>query len=530
MKKSVLGLIIALFLSFFALRPLFHAGFFSMHDNTQVGRVVSMGRALRLGQFPVRWVSDLGYGYGYPLYNFYGPLPYYAGGALYALGISGLMATKLMFAVAIFLAAGSMYLLASSAFGSLGGILASVLFTYAPYHAVQLYVRGAVGEFWAYAIVPLLLFGMYKQNNLVIALSTFGIVTSHTIMGYVVVLASVGALLLPSCTRRMTLIKGLIWGLGLSAFFWLPALTEKSHTGVAAVIGPTAAYADHFVCLNQLWDSSWGFAGSAPGCVDGMSFRLGKPHVILGLVGLLLVTKTTLARWAAMLGAVSLIMMLPVSLAVWRVIPNMAFIQYPWRFLMFAVLSLSILGGGAVLLLSHRFLRLFTAGILIGSVIMLYTKLFIPQTFLLASDASYETEEELRWRVSKVSDEYLPSDVPRPENPSEIIRDTIEKQPDVTMRFVRETDTYAMIRFDTQTEQTVKINKAYFPGWIYEVNSTRVEPAIIRGLPEITIPKGESTLEMQFTNTPVRTIGNTVSLGVLMFLLLKYGKTKKAHT
>ena len=86
--KFRIGLIIVVILSFFMIKPLWVNGYFPMHDDTQVARVVEMGRALRAGQFPVRWVSDLGYGYGYPIYNFYGPLPYYAGGALQAMGVT----------------------------------------------------------------------------------------------------------------------------------------------------------------------------------------------------------------------------------------------------------------------------------------------------------------------------------------------------------------------------------------------------------------------------------------------------------
>ncbi|KKR71564.1 MAG: hypothetical protein UU15_C0048G0007, partial [Candidatus Levybacteria bacterium GW2011_GWC2_40_7] len=109
--KKVIGLIFVIILSFWSVKSLIERGYFPMHDDTQVARVVVMGKALRNGQFPVRWVSDLGYGYGYPLYNFYGPLPYYFGGSLYALGVDSVMATKWMFGIGTVLAAVTMYFL-----------------------------------------------------------------------------------------------------------------------------------------------------------------------------------------------------------------------------------------------------------------------------------------------------------------------------------------------------------------------------------------------------------------------------------
>ena len=84
--------ILILFFSLVAIFPLLQPGFFSFHDNTQVQRVYEMHRALADGHFPVRWVQNLGYGYGYPIFNFYAPFAYYIGG-LSAFFVDSLIAT-----------------------------------------------------------------------------------------------------------------------------------------------------------------------------------------------------------------------------------------------------------------------------------------------------------------------------------------------------------------------------------------------------------------------------------------------------
>ena len=182
--KRLLGLVVVLLISYVIVRPLLSAGYFPMHDDTQVARVVVMGRALREGQFPVRWVSDLGYGYGYPIFNFYGPLPYYVGGAIHAAGVSGLVATKIMMALGLVLAGVTMYLALSHMVGVSAGMVGAALYMFAPYHAVQAYVRGAVGEYWALVFLPLILWGFWRKNILVGALGIAGLVVSHTILGY----------------------------------------------------------------------------------------------------------------------------------------------------------------------------------------------------------------------------------------------------------------------------------------------------------------------------------------------------------
>src|SRR4030042_3944603 len=85
---------ILLILIFPTILPLTKPGFFTMHDDQQVVRLYELDQALAAGQFPARWVKDLGFGYGYPLFIFYPPLVYYLGevfhllfGATYILSI-----------------------------------------------------------------------------------------------------------------------------------------------------------------------------------------------------------------------------------------------------------------------------------------------------------------------------------------------------------------------------------------------------------------------------------------------------------
>src|SRR3989344_3465832 len=175
------GLFIVLFLSLWAIQPFFVSGFFPIHDDTQVSRVFEMGKMLESGVFPVRWVPDLGYGYGYALFNFYAPLAYYIGGAFMILGFDALLATKIVMAVGILLSGIFMYFLARKFFGELGGVVSGMFYLYAPYHAVDVYIRGDVAEFWAYAFIPLAFLGFYKKNILLGTIGFAGLILSHNL-------------------------------------------------------------------------------------------------------------------------------------------------------------------------------------------------------------------------------------------------------------------------------------------------------------------------------------------------------------
>ena len=76
-------------------------GFFSMYDDMQVIRLQQMDKCVKDGQIPCRWAPDLGYGYGYPLYQYYAPLPYYVMETFHLLGFSLINSVKIGFILTI---------------------------------------------------------------------------------------------------------------------------------------------------------------------------------------------------------------------------------------------------------------------------------------------------------------------------------------------------------------------------------------------------------------------------------------------
>ena len=66
--------------------------------------------------------------------------------------------------------------------------------------------------------------------------------------------------------------SGIPAGLALSAFFWLPALWEKSFVKVGDLLHGYLHYGNHFVEPGQLVFSPWGYGLSVAGPDDGMSF------------------------------------------------------------------------------------------------------------------------------------------------------------------------------------------------------------------------------------------------------------------
>jgi len=534
-----------LVISFWAIKPLFHFGFFPIHDDTQVVRVAQMAQALKDGQFPVRWVRDLGYGYGYPIFNFYAPLPYYIGALFNLLGFNALVATKIMMGLGIILAGVFMFFLAKEFWGEFGGLVSALFYVYAPYHAVDVYVRGAAGEFWAMAMLPLVFRGIYKifQKNhwgvIIASLGFSGVILSHNLtamMALPFILLNILFLFIFSKDKKQFGFWILDFGffsLGLSAFYWLPALTEMKYTKVFGQIGGGADFRDHFVFLDQLWASPWGFGGSAPGRLDGMSFMIGKVHILssfLALVlGLFLVKKN---RGVFIFFGGSLLLAIfftnKISLPIWEAIKPMAFIQYPWRFLIFASFFSSFLSG-LIINLQPKKIKWWsplTAGIFVGALLFFNLKYFQPQTYLKVTVPDYLTEENIKWRISKISDEYLPKDFTVPKDKSEVAWEKIEivsGQAEIKSIFNKS----HFLKFEIEAMEPIEIliNTAYFPGWKILINQKEEKPKIEEGRIKVSLNAGRQKVFLKFGNTPVRNLANFLSLfslGGLAWFVLEY--------
>jgi len=119
-------------------------------------RVHQMAAAISAGHLPPRWMPDAAYGLGYPFWNYYGPLAYFVAGGIVVLGGGYVGAIKVSGLVAYLAAAAGAYRLARETWGSrAAGLLGSAAYTLAPYHLVNLYVRGdALSELASYALYP----------------------------------------------------------------------------------------------------------------------------------------------------------------------------------------------------------------------------------------------------------------------------------------------------------------------------------------------------------------------------------------
>src|SRR3989344_2444542 len=259
-KFSVIFILAIGIVVFLTCLPLLKSGLFTMHDDQQVSRLFLFDKSLKSGQFPPRIVDGLGFNLGYPLFIFYPPLVYMVGEIFHLAGFGFIDSVKLIFASSIVFSAIAMYICARELYGRLEATVGAIFYVLVPYRALDVYVRGALSESFAYVWPPLIIWSfhkLYKTANVSyvivsgVFLALLAITHNLILLPFLVILpVYLMFLILVSGSKKETLIKvslACLLAASLSAFFWLPSLFEKEYTLVdKLLLSSLADYRIHF--------------------------------------------------------------------------------------------------------------------------------------------------------------------------------------------------------------------------------------------------------------------------------------------
>ncbi|HSN16121.1 MAG TPA: 6-pyruvoyl-tetrahydropterin synthase-related protein, partial [Anaeromyxobacteraceae bacterium] len=348
--------------------PLAAPGWFASHESIRpIARALAAYHEVAAGDPYPRWVQDAYFGKGAPLFDFYPPAFSFLVAWAHALGVPLLLAAKGILFLLFVAGAVGLFRWVRPHLGHYPALVAAILYLFAPYHFVDLYVRGAVAEFtslaafpWLFLAIDRLVGGSSSRGFAALALSSAAIVLSHflgalMIAPFAVAYAVVGAAHTKAAWRALGRVAaGASLGAALSAFFWLPALAERSALSPERLERSVTGYytpQEHFVLPAQWLDPAWGFGPSAfEGFPDGMSFQVGL--LLLGAVA----ASLALLRWFAK--ADRRFVLLSVAMgaaALWLTTASsspfyaggpLRWVQFPWRFLGPATLFLAAAGAG----------------------------------------------------------------------------------------------------------------------------------------------------------------------------------------
>ncbi|MBI5449531.1 hypothetical protein HY948_04430 [Candidatus Gottesmanbacteria bacterium] len=467
--------------------PLSTRGFFVSDDGDwMIIRLSAFFQSLREGQFPVRFLGRLNYGYGYPVANFLYPGFLYIGSIIHLFGFSFVDSTKIILAGSVVGASVCIFLWLRRHFHIWASFLGAAGFILSPYLFFDIYTRGSVGEVVAFFAAALTLLVFDSQMLAFLPFAVGFLLTSHNSLALL--------FLLLICFYGVFTGKGKMWpyillGIGMASFFWLPALFDKRF-----VVFDMQTIANPSIYLIGINNSTLlNIVPAIAGCLYWQKRKIIRGRETQFFVGVFLV---------------GVFMAIPLSLPLWNTSLLVTLFQFPYRFL-----ALGLIAGPWLIAQAYEtIVRKERRNWIVLWMILWAVPLGIGYRnirWIIQPEGYYTTNEA----TTTVADEYMPKWVitkPQMRSPARV--EFFQGRGAITVNTFSSHKIMAVI--DAKEKSVIQINTIYYPGWGIEVDG---QPVLVdyhngMGVMRVEVPQGMHKISVEFRETVFRFIADSISL------------------
>jgi len=541
-----LYLLLSISVSAVSLSPLFSGGWFNSHDGVHhLERLVALAYEIRAGDYYPRWLSLACYGKGLPLFNYYSPGFYLVTSVFHLAGLSLVISVKLVCFTLTVAGFWGMFTWLRRYADDTGALIAATVYTFLPYHLLDMFVRGALPEFAALCLLPYLFYSidraLYEKDILpsvsAVAVSSAAIMLTHNLTVIMIAPFAVLYILFKLVFGEATIsgaaraAAGAVLGAGLSALYWLPLFMEISYLNDfrARVTTGTAHFSEHFLAVFQLFSSYWGFGYSNSGPEDSLGFQLGYVMTALSVLAAVCLAfvnrgKRLFGVSVLLLGLAGTVMTLEVSGPVYRLIGPLQYVQFPWRFLGTSTLFFAALTGMST---SCKQIagRPWARVSLYATVVLLSIVFSVDQRVVQGRMCSIFSDREEKVVSQKfiggmgAQNEYLPKTVPS----EDIVPfDFYPVYPSATQKVENLVIKGSVMSFEIDNSGPASdavVTWFYFPGWDLDIDGAKAGlwPSK-EGFIQFNVPPGRHSVRLWFGTTGPRETGWAISIISLLLL------------
>lgn len=523
-----------LFLSFLISVPIilsfFHYGYFPTHDGEwAVIRLSDMYREIKDLQFPARVSGYLNFEYGYPLFNFAYPAPYYLGLIFVFLKLGFVGSIKILFTLSVIFSFFFMFLLSSSLWkNKLSGLVSSILYIYVPYRIIDLYVRGSLGESLSFVLFPLIFLGIKRiyekedlMGTLLTSVSFSFLIMTHNIMtvlfGILIGFVILGAFLRKKFNFIIKLLLSLIYSLCLSAFFWIPAIFEKKLILLSKI--PIADRSLYFVKPLELIIPKWGYG--VPTDANGFGYQIGIIQIIIFVLALVLVAKNysknknkenKIGLFLVLSTFFISLLFFSFTSLIWSHTPLLSEINYPWTLLAIVMFLISLITGYVVK--QNKIFMGITLVLAIAAIIT-YFPYARPQYFVDRGDSFYSTNQA----TTTSSNELMPLWTKTQPQKSPLQKVEVKYGKIGNLAFNSKKISFIA---NLSKSQIIRINTIYYPGWDLFVDGKSAKISYFNklGVMDLYLSSGLHIVKGTFGETSLRFISDLISIAAISILLV----------
>jgi len=497
-----------------------------------------------------RWAALAHWGYGEPRFLFYPPVSWMLGAAL-----GSVLPWKLVAGVycwlALTLAGAGMYRLAREWLGPADALFAAAFYALNPYHLLVVYWRSAYAELLCAGLLPLLLLFVVKLNEaslrpvLWLSLVLAGAWLTNGPAAVMMHYSAIGLALLTAVREKSGRpLRRLAWaallGAGLASFYLVPAIYEQRWVNIAEVLSPGVRPQDNFLFTTT----------DDP---DHNRFNLLVSLVALGEMVVLACaiffsrqerSKNTLWKPLAIWGTVAALAMLSFSNVFWEHLPKLRYVQLPFRWLLCLNLAVAVLLAIATSRpATWRWIMRALACIALLAVVIFAGWRTQPPWWAAASDIADMQRSVADGTGYEGVDEYVPAGADPYELNKDLPRLSDEEGASASnmigndspvnkwisdAKIIRWAATEKHFQVFAMSPANLTVRLFNYPAWQAVVNGRRVATTTseVTGLMIVPLEAGENDVEIRFTRTLDRLLGDAASLVGMAVLVIAWVGTR----
>jgi hypothetical protein len=522
--------------------PSFFLGNASGHDfQFHVESWMEVAHQWHQGILYPRWAEWANFGFGEPRFIFYPPASWILGAALGSV-LPWHMVPDAFIWLSLLIAGFSMHRLAREWLAPRDAIAAAVLFAVNPYNLMIVYYRSDFAELIAAAFFPLLvwctiLLAREGWRRVPGFACVFALIWLTNAPAAVIATYFVAAIILAFCILERSphaILPAIVAGasgFALAAFYILPAAYEQRWVNISDVL----------LFNLQPWHN---FLFAHEGDPEFILFNFKISAIALFLIAVFGINAVFAARqrlrgrtmfWIFfVLGALPVILMFPISAILWKDVPEMKFVQFPWRTLTPLALVAAFFFAAAIAPL-HRKWPAWIAAVLVLAALatwMTTNNWWDSQDTpgvarAISTDAGYEGTDEF---VPTGCDRYdLPDETPRAVALNQDADEPLTA-PNVRLHVEGWQAEYKFISIDSPQTLVLAVKLYPYPAWKATRNGAPISYVTdpCTAPMQIPLPAGHSDVILRFTHTPDRNLANAISLtAALMLIFFTYQRKRQ---
>jgi len=541
-REWEIAALVSVCVSLAVLSPFFKLGTASGHDVAfHMASWLDAAGQWKQGIIFPRWTEWSNFGFGEPRFIFYPPLSWLFGAFLGTILPWSLVSAVFIGCVQTFAGLSAYTLfrrLADSRFAALFG---ATCFAANPYSLLIIYLRSDFAELLAIAIFPLMMLatlrllgmlsseGRGKLPNIVLFSIPFCAIWLSNAPAGVIASYSVAFLFLLAAVRQRSFVPlanggaGIALGFCLAAFYLIPAIYEQRWVQISAALYGGLTPADNFL-----------YAKTSDAEHD--AFNRIASHIAVVLIFWMVCA--ALAAWHGSsrtstgnlksdslptmvgLSAAAIVLLFPFTSILWRYLPELRFVQFPWRWMsviaLCAVIFTTVTTRGSL-----RWVWLLFAALMIAG-----------SAHYMVKHAWWDTEDMPTLQAAmqdgtgfEGTDEYDPagddrSDLSQKEPRAHILRHASGPLAQDESNVVVEKwhAEHRAVRIVSKNPANVVLRVLNYPAWRVTVNGAAVTPWHPKGIEQmiVPVPAGQSEVRIDFTRTADRTLGGWISIASLI--------------